>query len=202
MTQLAIQKSAVTYLGDVIGALLDQALVNLGTDLDTVRHCLLHAEQLLGVNAPAPSTGGLAPWQVKRARTFIDAHLAGPLRLSALAGEVRLSVSHFGRSFRKSFNETFVQYVTRMRVKRAQQMMAATNVNLCEIGLACGFADQAHFSRVFGRYIGVTPSKWRRHHALRLSDIQTGRAARDAVSSLNEDPDNGETWQPVSIYQW
>lgn len=177
MTHLSIPESAVIHPGGVIAALLDQALVNLDADRDIARRCLLHAGQLLGINTPAATSGGLAPWQIKRARTYIDTHLAGPLRLSVLAGEVRLSASHFSRAFRKSFDETFVQYVTRMRVKRAQQMMASTDIGLCEIAFACGFADQAHFSRVFGRYIGITPGKWRRGHAALLWDIQADRMA-------------------------
>ncbi|THK35807.1 AraC family transcriptional regulator [Ensifer sp. MPMI2T] len=78
----------------------------------------------------------------------------------------RLSVSHFSRAFRDSFQETPYAYVLRCRVARSKEMMATTNEPLAQIALSCGMADQAHFSRLFRRLTGESPSHWRRRHSI------------------------------------
>jgi transcriptional regulator GlxA family with amidase domain len=124
---------------------------------------------LLGVEGlPPPSvlrsihTGGLAPWQVKRVRAYIEAHLPERMPLEVLAQQVRLSASTFSRSFRQSLGHPPSKYVMIRRVERAQTLMTATRLGLCDIAITCGFSDQAHFSRAFGRMTGTTPARWRK----------------------------------------
>jgi transcriptional regulator GlxA family with amidase domain len=106
--------------------------------------------------------GGLAPWQMRRVTAHIDTAMGSTIRLSGCAKIARLSTGHFARAFRISFGETFARYVVGRRMERAQQMMLCTNDPLSQIAVACGFADQAHFTRVFGRCTGLSPAAWRR----------------------------------------
>jgi AraC-like DNA-binding protein len=55
-------------------------------------------------------------------------------------------------------------YIRRRRVERAQQLMLLSQESLAQIALACGFADQAHYCRVFRSVVGVSPSAWRRRN--------------------------------------
>jgi AraC family transcriptional regulator len=105
---------------------------------------------------------GLLPWQVKRVRDYVDAELHGSPSLRMAAGQVRLSPSYFSRCFRRSFGVTFSRFVAARRVERAQGLMTRGVDKLCQIALACGFSDQAHFTRTFGNLLGCTPSWWRR----------------------------------------
>jgi AraC family transcriptional regulator len=54
------------------------------------------------------------------------------------------------------------QYIARQRVESACRMMKSTDESLPRIAIACGLCDQAHFSRVFRRVLGVSPAVWRR----------------------------------------
>ena len=110
--------------------------------------------------------GGLAPWQAKRVAGYIETNINSNLRVAELARSVQLSAAHFCRKFRQSFGETPHAYITRQRMHRAQLIMLSSRQPLSQIALDCGMFDQAHFTRVFRRLVGINPSLWRRQFPL------------------------------------
>ena len=114
--------------------------------------------------------GGLASWQVQRVMTHIEANLDAKIRNKDLAAITKLSSSHFSRAFRESFHESPHGYVMRRRVERAQGLMLTTDASLVRIATDCGLADQAHFVKVFRRFVGESPGAWRRERASVASD--------------------------------
>jgi AraC family transcriptional regulator len=125
-------------------------------------------------NAPRsrPPRGGLAPWQAKRVATYIRAHIGAALRASELAALVQLSNSHFNRAFKVSFQETPTAYVMRQRMGLAQVLMLTTCHPLSQVALKCGLCDQAHFSRMFRRFVGQSPRLWRRQFVSDSSQLE------------------------------
>jgi AraC family transcriptional regulator len=112
-----------------------------------------------------PIRGGLAPWQMRRVATHIEANLDATISVKHLAALIKLSPSHFSRAFKVSFADTPHRYVMHRRVERAQGLMLTTNAPLGQIAVDCGFADQAHFNRQFCGLVGESPGAWRRLHA-------------------------------------
>jgi len=110
----------------------------------------------------APTRGGLAPWQAKRACERLESDLGGKLSLQKIAGELDLSVSHFSRAFRISVGLPPHQWLLHQRVKAAKQLMTVRDLPLTEIAISAGFANQSHFTRVFSALVGVSPAAWRR----------------------------------------
>jgi AraC-like DNA-binding protein len=106
--------------------------------------------------------GGLAPWQVRRACERLEADLGGKFSLQQIAAEFDLSVSHFSRAFRSSTGLPPHQWLLRQRVKTARQLMTVRDLQLSEIAVAAGFANQSHFTRVFTSVVGISPGVWRR----------------------------------------
>jgi AraC family transcriptional regulator len=123
---------------------------------------------------PDWARGGLAPWQRRKIDRYLRDHLARPVQLDELAGQVTLSVSHFCRAFKESFGDTPHAHIIRLRLELAQDLMLTTSEPLSQVALASGFADQAHLSKAFRRIVGETPSAWRRRN---LTDAQ-GEARR------------------------
>jgi AraC family transcriptional regulator len=109
--------------------------------------------------------GGLAPWQIRLVKTHIEANLDSTIGVKALAELVKLSSFHFCRAFRDSFGDSPHGYVMRRRVERAQGLMLTTNASLGQIAADCGLADQAHFNKLFRRFVGESPGMWRRARA-------------------------------------
>jgi AraC family transcriptional regulator len=112
--------------------------------------------------------GGLAPWQRRRLMEFIESNLEGELRLSCLAEQCGLSVSHLSRSFKRSFGVPVHRYLIARRVERAKFLLGSSSAPLSEIAMESGFSDQAHFSRTFRAVVGTSPRRWLNEHAHRL----------------------------------
>jgi AraC-like DNA-binding protein len=104
----------------------------------------------------------LAPWQRTRIRAFIDRHMSDHIRTEALAEQTRLSTSYFNRAFRDTFCMSPHAFILRCRTERAMELLSRGDEPIAHIAVACGFADQAHFSRVFSRHAGLPPGAWRR----------------------------------------
>jgi AraC family transcriptional regulator len=161
--------STMRQLRSVVSELLTALTSTLNDQREFARECLTRAAFLLetagDAAAPArPTKGGLAAWQVRTLTSHVESNLDKPIRSSELASVVRLNPAYFCRVFRESFGEPPLQYISRRRVERAQELMRSTNTSLSQIAFDCGFSDQAHFSRLFRRLAGDTPRAWRRAH--------------------------------------
>jgi AraC family transcriptional regulator len=186
----------------ILASLLETATVALNTDRRVTQKCIRRAAALLGIDlsprgeAAAERShlqGGLAPWQARRLRIYIEERLDSTIRAGDLAGLVRLSTSHFFRAFRNTFGETPVAYITKRRMLRAQDLMLKPRVSLSQIALECGMCDQAHFSRTFRRIVGTNPTVWRRQlllHSTFCDDASRAgqRAAADSSSNGRNTP--------------
>lgn len=156
-------------------SLLEELRAVLETDPEAARNTLDELALVLGVRParvappaiearsfPDILRGGLAPWQLRVVTDFVDRNLSSTMHVETLAGLVRLSTSHFCRSFKVSVGDTPHAYIMRRRLERAQAMMLESAESLSQIAAACGLADQAHLTRLFRRYTGQTPFNWRR----------------------------------------
>ena len=122
--------------------------------------------------APRP-LGGLSSRSVRLVYAYIDAHISEPFRCYELARVAGLSRNYFSRAFRVSIGVSNQRYVQDRRIALAQALMLADNAPLSAIAQNCGMADQAHFSRLFRRVVGQSPSAWRR--SMRMS-VASARA--------------------------
>ena len=190
---LARRSSATEAMhpASLVGGLVAEAFNALDSDREVARNALHRVLALLEaereqVNAGARSTERceLAPWQVRRVATHIERNLRTNIRLEDLAREARLSKSYLSRAFKGSFGRAPHRYILARRIERAQHEMLTTTTALCQIALNCGFADQAHFSRVFRRSVGNLPKEWRR---ARFSGVAA--AGRIAISIAHHTAD-------------
>lgn len=106
--------------------------------------------------------GTLSPSQCRRLADYIEAHLSEPLSLADLAAASGLGVWSFSRRFRASFGRTPHAYVIERRIDQARRLLSHGVMCVKEIASTCGFADQAHMTRVFRQHLHVTPAALRR----------------------------------------
>lgn len=125
----------------------------------------------------AKVTGGLSPWQMRRATDYLIERLDGEVSLLELAHYCGLSRSHFSRSFKRSTGYAPHQWLARKRVERAKDLLVHTTLPLSEIAIQCGYADQSHFSRAFSMRTSVTPTWYRRARLSKPVDADTEASA-------------------------
>jgi AraC-like DNA-binding protein len=106
--------------------------------------------------------GGLASWQLQRARDFINANLAGDPSVSEVAKVCGLSTNYFVRAFKQATGVPPYRWLTKQRIERAKELLQDPGRELADIAQLCGFVDQSHFTRVFSRSEGYSPGRWRR----------------------------------------
>jgi AraC family transcriptional regulator len=87
----------------------------------------------------------------------MEAHLSANLSVDLLAREVGLSPAHFARAFRESTGRAPHRYLLTMRLAQARRLLDTPDAMLSDVAQRTGFADQAHFTRLFKREFGTTP---------------------------------------------
>lgn len=98
---------------------------------------------------------------VEGIKAYVNAHYARNLSLEDVAAEVGVSVFHACRVFRKRTGHTIHAYLTDLRVRRSMIAVCGPRTSLTRVALEHGFSSHAHYSDVFRRLVGLTPSAWR-----------------------------------------
>lgn len=105
--------------------------------------------------------GGRRPMWLKRAIEVLHAHYHDPLRLGTIAGRVGIHPVHLAREFRKHTGSTVGHYMRKLRVESASHKLVESDSPLAAIAVEVGFANQAHFSRIFKSVTGISPAQYR-----------------------------------------
>ncbi|KAF1723061.1 AraC family transcriptional regulator [Pseudoxanthomonas wuyuanensis] len=98
--------------------------------------------------------------RLSRALEHMQAHYGESLRVQTLADLAEVSVSQLERHFRRVFQITPQQLLTKLRIEAAMRLLHGED-SIASIGLACGFADQSAFARQFKTMVGMTPRDYR-----------------------------------------
>lgn len=107
---------------------------------------------VIGINQPV----------FDRVVTHIEARMAQKITPRDLARVAGMSEAVFARKFKTQTGQTPMGFVREMRLSHARDLLGSPDLSLGQIAVQCGFADQAHFSRVFRAGFGQTPLKFRK----------------------------------------
>ena len=100
---------------------------------------------------------------VSIARAYLSAHFSDPnLMLQDVADTVHMSQSHFSTLFSQETGLTFTRYLTALRIGKAKELLATTQLRTSQIAFSVGYNDAHYFSYLFKKNTGLTPSEYRR----------------------------------------
>jgi AraC-like DNA-binding protein len=117
---------------------------------------------LSNVWVPAADEDDKAVDQINSIVTYITEHYAEPLTMAAVSKRYRMSESHFSRIFRRGTGNNFTDFLIRVRISRACQLLMKSNENIATICYDVGFNNVANFNRRFLDVKGTTPSVFRK----------------------------------------
>lgn len=99
--------------------------------------------------------------RIQSAQQWMESHFSSDFLLDEVADKVGLSLRSFRRRFKDATGEPPMQYLQRIRLETAKQLLATSILGVDQIAYRVGFDDASYFSRLFKRKAGVTPSEYR-----------------------------------------
>lgn len=103
----------------------------------------------------------LTPLAIRRAQELLLTAEDDKATIAHIADQLSMPRSTFFRAFRETLGVTPYQWLLTRRIEHARRLLSGTDLPLAEIALTCGFSDQSHFTRVFGKVEGMSPGRWR-----------------------------------------
>lgn len=100
---------------------------------------------------------------LKTAVDFIDSHyMDEEISLNTVANVANVSSNHFSALFSQNMGQTFIEYLTTLRMNKAKELLRCTGMRSSEIAGEIGYKDAHYFSYLFKKTQGMTPSDYRK----------------------------------------
>jgi AraC-like DNA-binding protein/ligand-binding sensor protein len=98
---------------------------------------------------------------IRRAKAHIAGHYADPIGLNEIARAMHVSTFYFCKMFKKATGLTFTDYLGRVRVEKAKNLLLNPHLRVSEIAYTVGFQSLTHFNRIFRKITGEAPTAFR-----------------------------------------
>lgn len=134
--------------------------VNACMTVEEVKQCFREFHGLLFQSA----------WPDERSRklndilAYIHDHYDEELSIEQFAGTMNMSVGHFSRIFKEEVGEKYVEYIAKYRLAKAKELLLQTDLKMDDIAAKVGYWGRNSFIRMFRKYEGITPAKYRALH--------------------------------------
>ncbi len=98
---------------------------------------------------------------IKRSIQYIKQNYMNKITLEEVASAVHVSPNYFSKIFKEETGINFATYLNQVRVEGAKKLLAAHETSLVDVAYLAGFEDQSYFSRVFKKYTGLSPRRYK-----------------------------------------
>ncbi|MBO9605955.1 MAG: helix-turn-helix transcriptional regulator [Paenibacillaceae bacterium] len=129
--------------------------------------------ELYRLTLPGEAPGDVWPESVAAAVSYIRQHYMEPAGLPEIAAAAGLSKYYFARQFHRCTGMTPVQYVTKIRIQKAVELLRTSELSVESIAQAVGYANGNYFGKWFRRIVGSSPGEFRRGREVSTFDHLT-----------------------------
>jgi AraC-like DNA-binding protein len=151
------------------GMILYDALYSWAKYLQKEKHTQQPAENLL-LNVfntflkNKPGSKKKTPAWARELKELIQDHIDTNLSLKELSKGLEINPSYLSREFSKYFEDlSFGEYIRKLRIEKAMDLIQSSTCSLTEIAYLTGFSDQSHFTRIFKKHTGRSPSAYKKN---------------------------------------
>ncbi|ETT64335.1 MULTISPECIES: response regulator [Paenibacillus] len=109
---------------------------------------------------------------VKEAIAYVEQHLHEQLTMAEVAGMIHLNASYFSVLFKEQAGVSFTEYLSRLRIQRAKELLLQTALPVGEIGERVGYRTDKYFIKVFKSLEAISPSRYRQQMKGGAQEIQ------------------------------
>lgn len=102
------------------------------------------------------------PYVIHNAIAYIEKHYTESITLEDIANQVGLTPQYFSTYFKEEMDCTLIDYITKLRIEKAKEIIRNSQMSVQEICFIVGYHDPNYFSRIFKKYVGLTPSKYKK----------------------------------------
>lgn len=148
-------------------AVRDAMLYIASHDQESTLHLVGHLCLFLDALIQSSSTrqkhrgGQLRDFYIQEAVTYMEHNFQRELTVEEIADECKLNRSYFSKLFKDSMGCSPQEFLIRLRLSQATELMKSTNFSIGDISARCGYPNQLHFSRAFKKRYGISPREWR-----------------------------------------
>lgn len=101
---------------------------------------------------------------VAKAKKYIQENYSKDISLDDVSKEVSISPYYFSKLFKEEAGENFIEYLTRIRIEKAKEMLKKPELSIKEVGVMSGYGDPNYFSRIFKKQTDMTPREYRERY--------------------------------------
>jgi len=98
-------------------------------------------------------------------KQYIDEHYSEHITLTSLAHHFNISPSYLSLLFREHTSSNFIDYLTSVRIHRAKELLASSDLRVYEIAESIGYRDAHYFSAAFKKIVGISPTEYRERYS-------------------------------------
>ena len=137
--------------------------------LHLIGQLFLFLDALIQSSSTRRAAGGgpLRDFYIQEAVTYMEQNFQRDLTVEELSDVCKLNRSYFSKLFKETMGCPPQEFLIRMRLSKATELMRTSRASIGDIAQLCGYPNQLHFSRAFKKRYGVSPREWRRDNQIR-----------------------------------
>ena len=137
--------------------------------LQLIGHLCLFLDALIQTSSTRQEPRGsqLRDFYIQEAVSYMELHYRRELTVEEIAGACQLNRSYFSKLFKEKKGCPPQEFLIRLRLSKAAELMRTTTISIGDISASCGYPNQLHFSRAFKQRYGLPPREWRAQNGVK-----------------------------------